>query len=134
MDIREVTIGQAIQIAKMFGLSADPTVKQTATGEMDRHYIDKFAVVRTYSAGVWCGKIVKKEGAEVVLNSARRMWTWHCARSISLSGVVANGIIREKSKVCAPLDDVWLEAIEILPISGEPLKSIMEAPIVEAEN
>ena len=61
------------------------------------------------------------------------MWRWFCKKSISLSGVVVYGIVREKSKIAAPVLQVWLEAIEIMPISGEPLDSIMGAEIVEAE-
>ena len=127
MNIRELTIGQAQEIAEMF------SGKNTNGLNTDYYYLGKDVIVRTYSAGVWCGKVVAKNGAEIILSNARRMWLWQCRKSISLSGTVAYGIVPEESKICAPLNDVWLEAIEILPISGEPLKSIMEAPIVEAE-
>lgn len=100
--------------------------------------IDGFAqgqevVIRTYSAGVWFGKLHKKQGNEVILTGARRMYQWWCVKSISLSGVVRHGIIREKSKICGPLDSVWLEAVEIMPIEGKAADSIRNADEVEQE-
>ena len=100
---------------------------------IDKFCIDETVIVRTYSAGVWCGKLAEKSGNEVILHNARRMWRWWCKKSISLSGIVNFGIKREKSKIAAPVERVWLEAIEIMPISGEPAESIMGAEIVKAE-
>ena len=131
IDIDKLTIGEARKIAAMFG-SAGGGLKQQA-GALDGFAVGQSVIVRTYSAGVWCGTLRQKAENEVVLTDARRMWRWWCAKSISLSGVVAFGIRREKSKIAAPVPEVWLEAIEILPISGGPLASIMEAEIVEAE-
>ena len=100
---------------------------------LDDFCIGQCVIIRTYSAGVWCGTLAQKSGREVILTNARRMWRWWCKSSISLSGVVRYGIDRSRSKIAAPVDKVWLEAIEIMPITGAPLESIMEAVIVEAE-
>lgn len=95
--------------------------------------LGKEVIIRTYSAGVWFGVLEKKEGNEVVLSNARRMYQWWCKKSISLSGVVQYGIKQEKSRICGPIPHVWLEAIEIMPIVGDAAKSIRTAPEVEQE-
>lgn len=109
--------------------------KLTATAPMrdiDNFAIGKLVVVRTHVAGVWCGTLAMRAKNEVVLTHARRMWRWWCKESISLSGVVAYGIEQSKSKIAPPVDNVWLEAIEIMEINGAAAKSIMEAEIVQA--
>lgn len=126
MDINSLTIGQAKELAHMFGTG-------TSGGKLDSFALGETVIIRTYSAGVWCGSLAQKAGNEVVLKNARRMWKWWCKKSISLSGVAVYGIDRERSKIAAPVPLVWLEAIEIIPIAGEARDSIMEAEIVEAE-
>ena len=128
MNIDSRTIGQAKEIAAMFG-----AMTNSANSGLDSFALGQHCIIRTYSAGVWCGKLEQKAGHEVILSNARRMWYWHSAESISLSAVVQYGINQKKSKITAPVEKVWLEAIEIMPISGKPLESIMEAPIVQAE-
>ena len=129
MNINNLTIVQAKELAAMFG---DGNGQKKSEG-INGFCIGSTVIVRTYSAGVWCGTLVQKSGNEVVLVNARRMWRWWCKESISLSGVVRYGIDRSKSKIAAAVDSVWLEAIEIMPIDGESATSIMEADIVQAE-
>ena len=131
MNINDLTIGQAKEISSMFSnLNTNTNAVPT---NLDDFCIGKCVIIRTFSAGVWCGTLKQKAGKEVILENARRMWKWWCRKSISLSGVAIYGINREKSKITAPVPLVWLEAIEIIPISGEARESIMEAEIVEAE-
>lgn len=126
MDINELTIGQAKEFAKMFSCGSSQT-------GLDDFAIGQTVIIRTYSAGVWCGTLDKKAGNEVILKNARRMWRWQCAKAISLSGIVAYGIDQGRSKIAPPVDSVWLEAIEIMPITGLSAVSIMGAPYAEAE-
>lgn len=132
MNINDLTIGQAKEIAAMFSQNQTPLERYEAFTGLDDFAIGQTVIIRTYSAGVWCGILEKKAGNEVILKNARRMWQWWAKESISLSGVVKYGIIQEKSKIAPPVDLVWLEAIEIMPIMGNAAKSIMEAPIVQA--
>jgi hypothetical protein len=99
---------------------------------LDSFCIGKEVIIRTYSAGVWYGTLARKCGNEVILSNARRMWQWQCAKSISLSGVVVHGINPQGSKIAPPVESVWLEAIEIMPINGHAADSIREAAHVEA--
>lgn len=98
---------------------------------LDDFAIGHTVVVRTYAAGVWFGVLSRKVKNEVILTDARRMWEWWCKESISLSGVVRYGINQEKSRIAPPIDAVWLEAIEIMPIHGAAMDSIRDAPIVQ---
>lgn len=103
--------------------------KEDVMQTIDEFAIGQMVIVRARYAGVWCGKLVQKAGRQVILEGARRMWSWWCRESISLSGVAVYGIRPEKSKIAPPVPQVWVEAIEIIPVSGDPLKSIMEADI-----
>ncbi|MFQ3068754.1 DUF6948 domain-containing protein [Neisseria meningitidis] len=40
------------------------------------------------------------------------------------------GIKQEKSRICGELDEIWLEAIEIIPVNGEAAESLRTAPEV----
>jgi len=95
--------------------------------------IDKEVIIRTYSAGCWFGRLSSKEGREVILKNARRMWRGHAAEGISLSGCAIHGIKQEKSKIVEPVDSVWLEAIEIIPCTNTAADSIRGAKNVKAE-
>ena len=92
--------------------------------------IGKEVIIRTYSAGVWFGVLKQKAGNEVILTKARRMYKWWAKESISLSGVARHGIKQDGSKICGELDSVWLEAIEIIPVTGNAAESIRTAPEV----
>jgi len=75
-------------------------------------------LIRTYSAGVHFGTLVKREGQEVHLSNARRLWGWSGA--LSLSEVAAKGINISGSKVSVPVEEIILtQAIEIIPISKQ---------------
>ena len=125
MDINELTIGQAKELAAMFGAGAGKK-------GLD-HCIGKKVIVRTYSAGAWFGTLAQKSGNEVVLENARRMWRFWCAESISLSAVALYGVKHDKSKIVEPVPSVWLEAIEIIPCSEKAIASLEGAPHVKAE-
>lgn len=89
--------------------------------------IGKEVIIRTYSAGVWFGVLKQKAGNEVILTKARRMYIWWAKESVSLSGVARHGIKQDGSKICGELDSVWLEAIEIIPVTGSAAESIRTA-------
>ena len=88
------------------------------TNETTKHKImnGKFVLIRTYSAGVHFGTMISREGQEVHLSNARRLWSWSGA--LSLSEIASKGIDLKNSKVSVPVDEIILtQAIEIIPIS-----------------
>lgn len=107
-----------------------PPVTVTEAKGINDFAIGKEVIIRTYSAGVWFGVLKQKAGNEVILSKARRMYKWWAKESISLSGVARHGIKQEDSKICGELDSVWLEAIEIIPVTGNAAESIRTAPEV----
>lgn len=107
-----------------------PPVTVTEAKGINDFAIGKEVIIRTYSAGVWFGVLKQKAGNEVILTKARRMYKWWAKESISLSGVARHGIKQDDSKICGELDSVWLEAIEIIPVTGNSAESIRTAPEV----
>ena len=107
-----------------------PPVTVTEAKGINDFAIGKEVIIRTYSAGVWFGVLKQKAGNEVILTKARRMYSWWAKKSISLSGVARHGIKQDDSKICGELDSVWLEAIEIIPVTGNAAESIRTAPEV----
>lgn len=89
----------------------------------------KFVICRTYTAGVFAGTLESREGKEVVLTNARRLWYWDGAAS--LSQLAQEGTKKPKTcKFPCAVDKVTLtEAIEILDVTPEAQKSIEEVPV-----
>ena len=127
MNLDELTLGQIKEISALLGNT------NTVTTVKVHPMIGKKVIIRTYSAGVWFGKLIQKDDDEVILEDARRMYQWWCKESISLSAVAVYGINQDKSKICVPVDCIWLKAIEILPCKDIAVKSIEEAVIVEQQ-
>ena len=126
MNIKDLTIGQAKELASMFGnKSTESTGLNCMTG--------KKVIIRTYSAGVWFGELGQKDRNEVILLNARRMWTWWAKEGISLSSVAVHGIKKDQSKIAEAVDSVWLEAIEIIPCTETAINIIESAPNAKAQ-
>lgn len=87
-----------------------------------------YAIVRTYSAGVFAGTIQSRDGKEIILTNARRIWYWEGAAS--LSELASKGTSKPSGcKFPAPVPEVLLtEVIEILPTTETARKSIEEVP------
>ncbi len=91
-----------------------------------------YVIVRTYTAGVFAGTLEAREGREVRLSGARRLWYW--AGAASLSQLSVEGTSRPRDcKFPVPVPEVTLlEAIEILPVSEKPRASIEAVPVWQA--
>jgi hypothetical protein len=89
----------------------------------------KYVIVRTYSAGVFAGTMEKKEGKEVTLTDARRLWYWDGAAS--LSQLAVDGTKNpENCKFPVAVPRVLLtEAIEILDVTPAARKNIEAVPV-----
>ena len=84
----------------------------------------KYVIVRTYSAGVFAGVLQSRDGKEVILHQARRLWYWDGAASLSqlaMEGVKAP----QNCKFPVAVDRIVLtEAIEIIDATEVARKSI----------
>ncbi|RPI18718.1 MAG: hypothetical protein EHM58_04420 [Ignavibacteriae bacterium] len=88
-----------------------------------------YVIVRTNTAGVFAGNLKSKEGKEVVLNNARRIWYWDGAATLSqlaMQGTVSP----ENCKFPCEVTEILLtEAVEILLTTDIAEKSIKGVPI-----
>ena len=86
--------------------------------------IGRYCMVRTYSAGVFAGTVASRDGKEVALTDARRIWYWKGAASLSQLATTGTSMPTQ-CKFPAPVSEVLLtEVIEILPLSKKARASI----------
>jgi len=88
----------------------------------------EYVIVRTYSAGVFAGYLKTRNGQEVELLGARRIWYW--AGAASLSQLAIDGTNDAKNcKFPGPVASIILtQAIEIIPATAKATKSIKAVP------
>lgn len=88
--------------------------------------IGKKVIVRTTNAGVHYGTLASFEGQQAVLNTARRLWYWQGA--FTLSKVAAVGV-NKNSKLSVSVAEILLtEAIEIIPVTTEAAECLDNLP------
>jgi hypothetical protein len=89
----------------------------------------RYVIVRTYSAGVFAGTLESREGKEVVMSNARRLWYWDGASS--LSQLAMEGVKKpENCKFPCEVSRIELtEAIEIIDCTEEAKQSIAGVPV-----
>jgi len=123
MNLDDLTIGEAKKLAELFAPGSNYIVAGIGCNAM----IGKKCIFRSYASGVHYGELAEKDGKEVIIKNARRLWYWKTTnKGISLSEVALAGLAKD-SKVCAPVDAIWLEAIEIIPCTKEAIKNIEAA-------
>jgi len=112
-DIQTVTINKIEYVPK-----------DSISNKAETFYGLKYVIVRTYSAGVFAGYLESRNGQEVVMRKARRLWYWEGAAS--LSQLAEDGVSKpENCKFPKEVDRVeLLQAIEILDVSEKAKKSI----------
>lgn len=89
----------------------------------------RYVIVRTYSAGVFAGELESRNGQEVVLINARRIWYWSGAASLSQLAMEGT---KDPSNCKFPrkVDKIeLLQAIEILDVTNIARKSIEGVPV-----
>lgn len=121
MDINEMTIGQAREIAAMFN-GGNATVKSA----WNHPFIGKRVVVRTYSAGIHIGTLISvnpENAMECQLADSLRLWKWE-GGGLSLSSVANNGI--KGGRLNRTGDVVLTNAIEYIPTSVEAEKTYVK--------
>lgn len=85
----------------------------------------KMVIVRTYSAGVHYGELVARDGKEVTLKDARRIWSWRGANSLS---EVSQTGVGEGSRVSVLVERIVLtEAIEIIDCTAAAVANLETA-------
>lgn len=93
-----------------------------------------YVLVRTYSAGVFVGELENRNGREVTLLNARRIWYWEGAASLSELAMKGTSKPNKCKFPCEVSRVLLLEVIEILDVTDEARKSIQSVPIWSAHN
>jgi len=86
-------------------------------------------MVRTYSAGVFYGELIERNGKEAILLNARRVWYWDGAAT--LSQLAQSGTSKpENCKFPESVDQVILtEVIELISVTEIALISLNKVAI-----
>lgn len=84
----------------------------------------KYVIVRTYSAGVFAGNLESRNGQEVVLLNARRLWYWDGAASLSQLAMEGTSAPDKCKFPCEVGRVELLQAIEILDVTPKAEASI----------
>ena len=117
MNLNDLTIGQAKELALMFGAST-PQVKS-------HPFIGKYVIARCYSAGVHAGTVVSVDGENVMLADSRRLWSWKAQDGVALSGVAQTGLKAGGSKVDIVNPEIYLTGVcELIPTTAAAKDSI----------
>ena len=118
MNIDELTVGQARQLAAMFSPSAAPAAPHP--------FVGRYCICRCTGAGVHAGEVVSVSGDTVILRNSRRLWQWQARAGVALSGVAQNGIAGGKLDTINP--EIQLMGVcEIIPCSDAARESIQNA-------
>ncbi len=121
-ELNEIKINGEIYIKKS---EAEHEMAQALDGM-------KYVIVRTYSAGVFAGYLESRNGQEVVMRQARRIYYWDGAAS--LSQLAMSGTSKPQNcKFPEAVERVeLLQAIEILDVTEKAKESIASVSIWRA--
>ena len=122
MPVRTIPAYQQVKKMDRIEINGEMYVKETPAGALEH------AIIRTYSAGVFAGYVENRNGREVTLRNAIRLWKWDGAAS--LSQLAVEGVSKPNGcKFAMPVPRVILtEAIEIIPTTNEAREIIEGIP------
>jgi hypothetical protein len=86
--------------------------------------MDERKIVRTNRAGVFFGKIEKRDGNTLTLSNARRIWYWAGASSLSELAQYGTSNPRECKFPCAVDEIEVFDVLEIISVADEAAASI----------
>jgi hypothetical protein len=125
MDIGKMTLDDIREVAAIATALTQPVDPES---EIHR-YGGAYRIVRTRSAGVFVGDLQTRTGDECVMTSARRLWYWSGAASLSQLAIDGPGN-PGNCKFPAPVPRVeLLGVIEILDVSDKARAAIEAVPI-----
>ena len=117
MDINSLTIGEAKELAALFGGIPQAEVPTNPA-------IGKFCVVRCRNAGVHAGLVVQANTEFVELKDARRLWSWKSRFTLSEGATL--GFDPNNSKVGCPISVILTasDVCELIPCTEVAKKTI----------
>lgn len=91
--------------------------------------IGDYVICRTYSAGVFAGTLASRDGKEVLLHNARRLWFWSGAASLSQLAVEGTKNPAQCKFPCEVSEVMLTEVIEMLSVTDAARISIAQVPV-----
>jgi hypothetical protein len=89
-----------------------------------RQRMDERKIVRTNRAGVFFGKVEKRDGSTVVLSNARRLWYWEGAASLSELAQFGTANAGGCKFPCSVNEVELFDVLEIISVTDEAAASI----------
>ena len=123
MNINDLTIGQAKELACMFGSNTS-----TQQSSIRDEYVGKYVICRSRNEGINAGKVLSLDDTGVVLEDARRLY-YHKPLNKNISwyeGVAVSGISAD-SKVGEPVNKIISEDYSLTLCSESSELSIRAA-------
>jgi hypothetical protein len=91
-----------------------------------------YVIVRTSTAGVFAGYLKVKDGDEVTLRNARRLWKWAGAATLSQLAMEGTSTPAECKFPCEVIEETIKGWIEIIPTTMLAKESILAVPVWSA--
>jgi len=129
MNIDDLTVGQARQLAAMFAQErqlAAMFAGQPAPAAAPHPFIGQYVICRCTGAGVHAGTLVSLIGDTAILSNSRRLWQWQARDGVALSGVAQCGLAGGKIDVPNPMIQIF-GVCEIIPCSAKAREDIENA-------
>lgn len=120
MNLDELTLGQIKQLQGLFGAQSAPNAPAG--------FVPRRVVVRSHLSGVWFGTLVAKNGTELTLTNARRFYSWSGALTVA---TIATSGAGSASRLCAPVNTIISDFVEINDASDEAVKALEALPIAK---
>lgn len=121
MNIDELTLGQAKELAKLFG-----TQSETKQSTILNDAIGKYVIVRTRNEGINCGVVIQADETGVIIEDARRIY-FHKPKDSNVSwyeGVAESGL-HNNSKISGEVSRKYIiEDYSLTICSKEAEKSL----------
>lgn len=89
----------------------------------------KYVMIRTQNAGVFAGYLKERDGESATLKSARRMWYWSGACSLSQLAMEGTKKAGDCKFPCEVGSIVLTQVIEIIDCTQEAKESIASVPV-----
>lgn len=82
----------------------------------------RIVLLRSSQSGVWIGEFVSKDGSDVTLKNARKIWRWRGANTTS--ELALNGCVKEYTRVATPVDITVLGCCEVIESNAKAFASV----------
>jgi hypothetical protein len=130
MDHQQMLIELLVEKLQKNEAVTQPIEETKATEPfMKSDLLGKICMIRTYSAGVFYGIILEKQGKEVKVKNARRVWRWAGAASLSQLAMEGTTLPSDCKFPCAVAYMELTEVVEVIEMTQQAIKSLDEVAI-----